>query len=177
MKRNSVTASSYIFPTSVLLLWLVFSLACCQKNNESGLIRENLLSVVTAAEKKDMDGVLRILAEDYRDFENRDVKATTELLEFYFRHYYGIVIHLLEMETLINQDTAEVRAEVLFSSGPLETLRKNLGLVGSFFRFKFKMSKGVNGWKIKYAEWWEVEENSLLPGSKTILKKLFPDLF
>jgi hypothetical protein len=168
---------NYTLPIILLLFCLCFPLVHCQKNEDPELIRETLLSAIKAAEKKDRDKVLKLLADDYRDFASREVKATAELLDYYFKHYYGIVIHLLEVEILINQGTAEVRADVLFSSGPLEAWRKTLGLVGSFYQFKFKMSREPEGWKIKYAEWQEVEENSLLPGSRTILKKLFPDLF
>ncbi len=149
----------------------------CQKGDEAALIRETLQSAVRAAEKKEADKILRVLDDDYRDFENRDVRATGELLEYYFKRYYGIVIHLLEMDVFIDGDLAEVRADILFSSGPLETLRKTIGLVGSFYQFEIKMIKQSEGWKIKYARWREAEENSLLPGSRDILKKLFPEIF
>jgi len=162
----------------IILFWLLGLIWIrCSKNDDQGLIRENLSLAIKAAEKKDRAKVLQVLDPDYLDFENRDVKATAELLDYYFKHYHGIVIHLLEAEIIVNQDTAEVRADILFSSGPLETLRKSLGLIGSFYRFEFRMSRGAKGWKIKQAKWHEVEENSLLPGSRMILKKLFPDLF
>lgn len=166
----------------IFFLWLFFCLSGfifirCHKVDEAGLIRETLRSAVRAAEKKETAKILRVLDDEYRDFENRDVKATGELLEYYFKRYYGIVIHLLEVEVQIDGDVAEVRADILFSSGPLETLRKTIGLVGSFYQFEIKMAKRSGGWKIKYARWWEAEENSLLPGSRAILKKLFPDIF
>ncbi|MGB9862308.1 MAG: hypothetical protein ACPLPQ_00695 [Candidatus Saccharicenans sp.] len=156
-------------------LFLTFT--SCKRHDDLTFIQKALSDTVRAAEKKDKDKVLRVLDDDYQDFQNRDVRATSELLDYYFKHYSGIVIHLLQVEIVPEQAMAEVRADVLLSSGPLEILRKTIGLVGSFYRFEFKMAKRSTGWKITHARWQEVEQDCLLPGSKVILKKLFPDLF
>lgn len=127
------------------------------------------------AEKKELEKIMGYLGPDYRDFEGRDPAQTARLLEHYFKNYHGIAIHLLDVYVDINKDPAEAEADVLLSSGPLENLRKLAGLVGVYYRFNFSLEKTSGKWQIVYASWKEVDSNSLLPGSRAILKKIFPD--
>jgi len=159
----------------ILLLTLLW--AGCQKKDEAQLIRENLENLVRIAEKRDRDRVLSYLSPDYVDFQGRDLRETAELVDYYFKNYSGIVIHLLDFTTSLNGDWAQVEADVLLSSGPLEALRKLVGLAGEFYRFDFHFKKEGQEWKISYSAWRKIESGSLLPGSETILKKLFPEMF
>ncbi|NPV83178.1 MAG: hypothetical protein HPY46_06325 [Candidatus Aminicenantes bacterium] len=134
-------------------------------------------TVAVQAEKKNLEKITGYLADDYRDFEGRDSARTASLLEYYFKNYQGIAIHLLDIYVDINKDPAEAEADVLLSSGPLETLRKLVGVVGVYYRFNFSLEKRSGRWQIIYAAWKEVDSNSLLPGSRAILKKIFPDQF
>ncbi|RFT16007.1 MAG: hypothetical protein OP8BY_2013 [Candidatus Saccharicenans subterraneus] len=149
----------------------------CQKPDEAEEIRESLRTVAVQAEKKNLEKIKGYLADDYRDFEGRDSAWTASLLEYYFKNYQGIAIHLLDIYVDINKDPAEAEADVLLSSGPLETLRKLVGVVGVYYRFNFSLEKRSGRWQIIYAAWKEVDSNSLLPGSRAILKKIFPDQF
>jgi hypothetical protein len=158
------------------ILFVIFSLPSCQKRDDTQVIKDTLITIVRLAEKRNREKVLSYLAENYLDFQQRDVKQTDELVDYYFKNYRGIVIHLLDISVSIIGDEAEVEADVLLSSGPLETLRKLVGLAGSFYRFNFRFVQLGREWKISYSAWQEIDSNSLLPGSKVILKKLFPDL-
>lgn len=166
------------------MLTILIAVACfltwfqaCQKPDEAEEIRELLRTVAAQAEKKNLEKIMGSLADDYRDFEGRDSARTASLLEYYFKNYQGIAIHLLDIYVDNNKDPAEAEADVLLSSGPLENLRKLVGLVGVYYRFNFSLEKRSGRWQIIYAAWKEVDSNSLLPGSRAILKKIFPDQF
>lgn len=161
----------------ILGLNLVAVFDSCQPADESEIIKDLLDRLVSLAEKKDRDRMLNYLGTDYLDFEGRDVIQTSRLLDYYFQNYQGIAIHLLDIYVDINENRAEVEADVLLSSGPLEALRKIVGLAGVYYRFDFRLEKPGNNWKIVYAAWREIDSRSLLPGSQLILKKIFQDKF
>ncbi|MBC7349558.1 MAG: hypothetical protein H5U05_06265 [Candidatus Aminicenantes bacterium] len=167
-------------PFSLLLVAIFgFSLLAtfdsCRSVEEGELIKDLLARVVSLAEKKDRDRILAHLGPGYQDFEGRDVTQTGQLLDYYFKNYQGIAIHLLDIYVDINEDQAQAGADVLLSSGPLEALRKVVGLVGVYYRFDFRLEKEGGNWKIVYGAWHEVDSRSLLPGSKVILRKIFQD--
>lgn len=161
----------------ILSLGLLALFDSCQPVDESETIKDLLVRLVSLAEKKDRDRILTYLGTDYLDFEGRDVIQTGRLLDYYFQNYRGIAIHLLDVYVNINENQAEATADVLLSSGPLETLRKIAGLVGVYYRFDFRLVKSGNNWKIVYAAWKEIDSGSLLPGSQVILKKIFQHRF
>jgi len=161
---------------AILAIANLLSSPACQKPDDTQMIKGILTSIVRQAEKKDKEKILSYLSPDYLDFNQRNIQQTEELIDFYFKHYSGIAIHPLSISVSINGDNAEAEADVLLSSGPLETFRKLVGLVGSFYRFDFKLERLNQEWKIIYSAWREIDSGSLLPGSKAVLKKLFPDL-
>jgi len=165
-------------PAFSLLLALILAavLASCQKTDEGQAIKDTLATVVKLTEKKNKEGILSYLSDDYRDFEQRDITRTGELIDYYFTDYRGIVIHLLDISVSIIDGEAEVEVDVLLSSGPAETLRKLVSFAGSFYRFNFRFVRQNRKWKIAYSAWQEIDSKSLLPGSRLIIKKLFPDL-
>ena len=161
---------------SVLIFLILFCWGtACQKRDDIQIIKENLESLVHMAERKNLEKIIGQMSPDYLDFEGRNISQTIELIDFYFRHYSGIVIHLLDVSVLLTGNEAQAKTEVLLSSGPLETLRRVAGFVGSFYRFDFRLKKIGQNWKITYSKWEEIEANSLRPSSRAILKKLFPD--
>ncbi len=166
--RRLVNLAVLLTTAGSLLLWT----QSCRQTSQTEVIRGLLRSIAGLAEKKEPVKIIEHLGDEYRDFEGRDCRQTLSLLEYYFKNYRGIVIHLLDIYVDINKNRAEVEADVLLSSGPLENLRKLVGLVGVYYRFNFQLEKKEDRWKINYAAWREVDENSLLPGSKLILKKI-----
>ncbi|MCR4396726.1 MAG: nuclear transport factor 2 family protein [Candidatus Saccharicenans sp.] len=160
---------------AALVFGLLSTVDSCRSVDESQIIKDLLARIVSLAEKKDRDRILAYLGPGYRDFEGRDVPETGQLLDHYFQNYQGIAIRLLDIYVDINNGQAEAGADVLLSSGPLEALRKIVGLVGVYYRFDFRLEKESGGWKIIYATWREIDSGSLLPGSQVILKKIFQD--
>ncbi|MGQ9801060.1 MAG: hypothetical protein ACUVRL_05300 [Candidatus Saccharicenans sp.] len=161
--------------SAILSLGLLAVVNSCRPVDETEKIKDLLARLVSLAEKKDRDRILTYLAPGYLDFEARDGVQTGQLLDYYFKNYQGIAIHLLDTYVSINENQAEAGADVLLSSGPLEALRKIVGLVGVYYRFDFKLQKAGGDWKIVYAAWREIDSGSLLPGSQVILKKIFQD--
>jgi len=160
---------------SVFIFFFLVWCNACKKTDETGVIREQLQSLAVLAEKKNRAKIIEQLDKDYRDFEERDTQQTDSLLEYYFKNYQGIAIHMLDVYVDIDEGQAEAQADVLLSSGPLENLRKLVGLVGVYYRFDFRLAKKDGRWKITYAAWREIDSDSLLPGSRIILKKIFGD--
>lgn len=159
----------------VLIFSIIFSFfqVVCKKPDDTEVIKNMISELVQLAEKKDRDKILFLLSDDCKDFEQRDIFKNGELIDYYFKNYKGIVIHHLDIFVSLNGDESQVETDVLLSSGPLETLRKLVWLTGSFYRFNFKLVRRGKMWKINYSAWQEINSNSLLPGSKVILKKTF----
>ncbi len=147
----------------------------CGKVDETEEIKERLRTIASQVEKKESGKILSFLTPDYRDFQGRNLEQTAELLDYYFKNYHGIAIHLLDVYVDIDGQRAE--ADVLLSSGPLESLRRLVGIVGSYYRFNFQLEKSGGRWLIKNAAWREIDSSQLLPGSIVILRKLFPEKY
>lgn len=155
-----------------VLIW-----ADCGKVDEKEEIKERLRTIASQAEKKESGKILSFMTPDYRDFQGRDLEQTAALLDYYFKNYHGIAIHLLDVYVDIDGQRAEAEADVLLSSGPLESLRRLVGIVGSYYRFDFQLEKSDGRWLIKSAAWREIDSSQLLPGSTVILRKLFPEKY
>lgn len=161
----------------ILTLAGFLSFAGCGKVDEVEVVKDKIRTIASLAEKKDSDKILSFLSSDYRDFQGRDIQLTAELLDYYFSNYQGIAIHLLDIYVNIFEDRAEAEADVLLSSGPLDTLRRLVGVAGVYYRFEFGLEKPAGRWTISRAAWREVQADSLLPGSAVILRKIFPEKY
>jgi hypothetical protein len=163
-------------PALLIVAALLALLACCSPRSEEARIDKLMDRIGSLAEKKDLSGLLALLADDYADFEGRDRAATEALLADHFHRRYGIVVHLLHTEIggIMPGGTATVEADVVLSSGGAEVLRKIIRFAGEFFKFKLDLRKTADGWRVGRAEWTRSSLAGLFPESLTVLKKLFP---
>jgi len=163
----------FAFPIAAAILTL---LACCSSGSEEARIEKLMDRIGSLAEKKDLPGLLALLADGYADFEGRDRAATEALLADHFSRRYGIVVHLLHAEIgdVGPEGTASVKTDVVLSSGGAEVLRKIIRFAGEYFRFKLDLRKTPDGWRVGRAEWTRSSLNDLFPKSLPILRELFP---
>ena len=152
------------------------SSACRPKNDQAqilGLI-DRMGSLV---EDKDTSGLLSVLDEDYKDFQNRGKQETEAMVRDYFREYRGIVLHILgtRIEEIKGAE-ASVLTEVVLSSGAAEVFRKLFRAFGDFYRFDFRLFKAGKEWRISYAGWQNIGLNDLSPESLSRLKRIFPGI-
>lgn len=154
-----------------LTLALIFQ-ACKEKTDEE-LILDMMDEVGRLAEEKDIESLLRHLAEDYSDFRNRGKKETREMLQSYFSQFRGIVIHMLSTR-IVERSSSEaiIQTEMALSSGGARILRRLIKISTDNYRLKLSLIKRNDEWLIQYAEWKTVSLSELFPESLSILQKI-----
>lgn len=126
------------------------------------------------AENKDVGGVMSCLAEDYRDFEGRDLKETEEMVRGYFHQFKGIAVNVLSTRIdEIRTPEAAIQTEVALSSGAAKVFRKLVRLSTDNYRLKLKLQKSKGIWRIQHAEWRYISFDELFPESLSIFRKIF----
>jgi len=170
MKKSPLFLSLFPF------LVAVFFVACGGRTDRD-LILELLDRVKELVDKKDVEGLMVLVDEDYLDFEGRGKKETEEMIQDYFKEYIGIVLHILSTEfEEIKDFEISLETEVVLSSGAAEVFRKLVRFAGNFYRFQLKLRKKGNEWQVFYARWQEIGMGDLFPESFSLLKKIFPDI-
>jgi hypothetical protein len=163
-------------PALVFLAGVVLSLPffSCRAKTETDVIAAMVADMAVQAEKRNADRLIACLADDYRDFENRDRRQTAALMEEYFSRYRGIVTHVLSSRIVIEDARhASLETDVSLSSGAAEAFRKMVRAAGENYRFRCRLRK-ENRWLITEAEWEYVAVEGLFPESIKILRELFP---
>ena len=152
------------------------TLTACHAPSEKEEIRRVIDRAGKLAEKKDVPALLSLLSDDYRDFEGRDRADTESLVSEHVRRRFGIVVHPLHVEVsgLDEDGTAAAEADVALSSGAAELLRRALRTAGTTFRFRLRLRKTPDGWRIFRAEWEETGPEGLFPESLPALRDIFP---
>ena len=153
-----------------MALFLIF---CAAKTDEE-LIIELTEDLGEFTEKKDIEGIMMMLADDYTDFQRRNRSQTRDMIQHYFDQYRGIVIHVLSTQIdEISTPQASIQTEIAMSSGAAKVLRKLVRFSTDNYRLKMKLIKREERWQIQYAEWRYVSLDELFPESLSILQKIF----
>lgn len=161
----------------LLILFQVLVFFSCARETDRELILEMMEDIAKLIEAKDTARVMEKLSEDYADFEARGKRETEEMVKDYFQNYRGIVIHILSTRfDDLSVAGASIETDVVLSSGGAVAFRKAVPFTGDFYRFKMKLRKGGDAWRIQYAEWAGISLEDLFPESLSILKKIFPGI-
>ncbi len=159
---------------SLFAIFLIFFLVSCAAKTDEELIFDLMGDIGEYAEKKDIESIMTLLADDYTDFQRRDKSQTRDMIQQYFGQYRGIVINVLSTQIdEINLPEASIRTEIAMSSGAAKVLRKVIRYSTDNYRLKMRLIKRDQRWQIKYAEWRHVSLDELFPESLSILQKLF----
>jgi hypothetical protein len=159
---------------TVPFLLLCLLLVSCGGKSDEDLIMELMGKIGRFAENKDVSGVMSNLAEDYRDFEGRDLKETEDMIRGYFKQFRGIAVNVLCTKIdEIRTPEASIRTDVALSSGAAKAFRKLIRLSTDNYRLKIRLKKANGVWKIQYAEWSYISFDELFPESISIFKKIF----
>ncbi len=150
----------------------------CAPPSEESRIHVLVEKLCTWAEDKKLDLVLDQISPEFVDFEGREKDEIKTLISDYFQRFGGIVIHLLStrIDYFEVEARAEVRAEIVFSSGAAEVLRRLVRYGGEYFRFRLELERDLEKkWKIAYAEWNAIDLGDLFPESQKANEELFPE--
>ena len=134
--------------THILILALLtcafFGVSCGSKTEEDR-IRELMKEAGQHIEKKDIDGLMSLLSEDYTDFRERDKTQTQDMVQTYFSEFRGIVIHVLSTRIdKIDPGGATIRTDAALSSGAAKALRKLVPVSTDNYRFDY--DDNISGW-------------------------------
>ena len=159
---------------SLFIISLTFFFISCAANTDEELIFGLMGDIDEYTEKKDIESIMMLLADNYTDFQRRDKSQTKDMIQQYFDQYRGIVIHVLSTQIdEINPPEASIRTDIAMSSGAAKVLRKVVRFSTDNYRLKLRLIKRDESWQIKYAEWRYVSLDELFPESLSILQKIF----
>ncbi len=159
-----------------LLGLFVLSMFCSGPKTDEEKIKEQIKEASLLIEKKDLEGLMGFLAEDYSDHRGRNRSQTRDMVQSYFSQFRGIVVHVLSTRIDdITASEASIQSDAALSSGGARALRRLIRVSIDNYRFKIKLIKQEDRWQIRYAEWKPIGIEELFPESLSILKKLFPD--
>ncbi len=161
-----------LFRPAVYALLGMLLVSCGQVSEEQRLIGR-FKYLAGLAEDKDTAGIMAALSPGYSDFEGRDKAATEEMIRGTFESYRGIVLSVLSVRlTDLQAEEATMDAEVAFSSGPAQALRRLIRLGGECYRINIRWAKENGAWMAATAEWRPVDVIDLFPESREKLKTI-----
>ena len=150
---------------------------CGRPGTEEDAILSVIDSLAGLAERNDVEGMMAFFAEDFVDFEGRDIEGLRSLLQGYFSGRTGIVAHRLSGRLVrLEEGEGEYQAEVALSSGGAEALRRLVRISPDIYRLKIELAKAAGEWRVTFAEWEWISLAEILPESLESLKKVFPRL-
>ncbi|MBN1271140.1 MAG: hypothetical protein JXB26_02620 [Candidatus Aminicenantes bacterium] len=169
----------YLLMVPAGLAICVFLVPSCGggKTEEERLV-ECIREMGRMAEKKDIDGIMTYIAEDYQDHQGRDWMRTEEMIKDYFMTYRGIAVSMLGIQVVsFLPEEAVARTEVALSSGPAKVFRKLLKYSTDIYRIEMEMIQEGEYWQVRSARWHYIGLEEILPESLSVLRKLFPDIY
>ena len=122
-------------------------------------VTECLKGAVAAAEKRDADGVMSRVAEDFRDAEGGSKSDASALVRRYLAAYESLSLTLSDLAIERGPSSAQAKFKVRMSGRP----RAVAGLEGllprsSRWGFDVRLEAGPGGWKIASAAWTPLED-------------------
>jgi len=158
---------------AAVCVFLGATLVSCGGPSEEERLIDRFKAMADLAEDEDAAGIMDVLSDDYGDFEGRDKAATEDMIRGYFESYRGIVLHVLGARVSdLRDDEAALEADVTFSSGAVEALRRLVKLAGQYYRIEVRWVKQGGVWLAAYAEWREVGLDDLLSESRDKLRNI-----
>lgn len=149
--------------------------AACGGMSEEDRLIDRFRSLAALAEEENADGILAAVDEDYADFEGRDKAAIEAMIQGYFESYRGIVLSVLGVRVgELGSEAASLEADVTFSSGAVEALRRLVRVAGQFYRLEVGWVKRGGDWLVASAAWREVGLGELLSESRDAVQELLP---
>ncbi|MCJ7587222.1 MAG: hypothetical protein MUQ00_04885 [Candidatus Aminicenantes bacterium] len=163
------------FVGAIVCALVGFFLVSCGKVSEEQRLIDRFKSMTDLAEAEDAAAIMEVFSDEYEDFEGRDKAATEGMIQNYFATYRGIVLHVLGvLVTDLQAEEASLEADVTFSSGAAQALRRLVRFAGEYYRIEIRWVKEGSVWMAAYAEWRQVGLDELFPESRDKLQKILP---
>jgi hypothetical protein len=123
-------------------------------------VRDCLERTVAAAAKRDADGVMARVAEDFRNAEGGGKADTSALVRRSLAAYESLSLTLSDVAIERGPASAQAKFKVRMSGRP----RTVAGLDGflprsSRWSFDMRLDAGPHGWKITSASWTRLEDD------------------
>ena len=152
----------------------LLSVSCGKVSEEQRLI-DRFESMADLAEDENQAKIMEFFSDGYEDFEGRDKAATEEMIRNYFATFRGIVLNVLGVRAVdLQGEESSLEADVTFSSGAAQALRRLVRFAGEYYRIEIRWIKEGGEWMAAYAEWRQVGLNDLFPESRDKLQKILP---
>lgn len=147
-----MTLRAPILAASLLLL------ASCRRAPRDP-VSECLKGAVAAAERRDADGVMARVSEDFRDAGGGSKADAAALVRRYLGAYESLSLTLSDVAAERGPASAQAKFKVRMSGRP----RAVAGLEGllprsSRWSFDVRLEAGPDGWRIASASWTQLED-------------------
>lgn len=143
---------------ALVLTLVLLSPSACRRASRDPVIA-CIEGAVRAAESRDADGVMRSLAEDFRDAEGGGKADSAALVRRTLAAYESLSLTLSDVAIERGKAAAHAKFRVRMSGRP----RSVGGLEGflprsSRWSFDVRLEAGTEGWKIAWASWARLED-------------------
>lgn len=131
-------------------------LAGCGGGAETGpeeAVRAWVQAAEAAAEEKDRQGLLELIAENYADSRGNDHAQIGNMIRFYFLRQKSVAFLTSINDIVVMGDTA---AQVSLTVGMAGTDASALGVRADAYNFELELEKKDDEWLLIGARWGEV---------------------
>lgn len=141
----------------LVLIILLMGLNACGEDAKSpeAQLRERIATAEAAAEKRDLDTLRDMVAEQYDDDRGLDKRTVLQLLRGYFlRHRTIYLLTRIQNIDLPHPDQAQVTVFVAMAGQPIDTAQTLRSIRADFYRFDLVFeAKDQTDWQVTNASW------------------------
>ncbi len=153
--------------TAVILLLVPLVLFSCKQKKvvtEEDKVKEVAYKAAEYVKKKDLDGLMSLVAEDYKDEKGHDYEAIKKLIAKKLKGFLTITVMARNIDVKLEGDKATMIVDMVFIKNMEvgENLEKVPAEAIIGYRFTVKLEKRETGWKVLSASWYDAGLATLL---------------
>jgi len=142
-----------VYPLALLLCVLVLA-ACSKPKTDAELVKEAIRQAARATEDKDVRGVMKYIAADFRTDEGGDRNTVKGILVGQLLNEGTISIFIRGMEVDVEGDKAAAHVRVIMTRGrPVKSIADIPRDEADAYRFELIFKKTDGYWLLETAAW------------------------
>lgn len=153
--KDQQAASAQRTGRCVIVWCAVFGLAvaCSRKEDPKDAIRALLDRCETEANKGSVDGVLAVVAADYKDLEGRDRNGVERLVRRHIERHSKRFVHVRPLSLKVDDNDATAAALVALAGQQLGPDDDLLKVGADLLKLHLTLRKNAGAWQVTAAAW------------------------
>lgn len=148
------------FVMLLLIPAIIMTMAGCHKETDEQKIKKIVTDIQTAAEAKDVKGIINHISKTYKDPQGFNYETIKGLLVGYFLQYPKVSVYINNLEISVENSSARAEFQTILTSGNKtgsikDIVPQSLGM----YDFNISLIKESDGWKVISAKWEPVEND------------------